>query len=109
MIQLLQTWHVLLFFNLHVTYISLFAFSLQCMSWFQVLCYMFSTLCWPTLIDLHSFTSGVALTLCQSDPVLNDGRSKKEQSREAVLDGVRKRFLEKVVAQHEDDDGSSSD
>ncbi|CAN4118427.1 unnamed protein product [Withania somnifera] len=65
-------------------------------------------------VGLHSFgrrctPEGVALTLCQSDPVLNDGRSKKEQSREAVLDGVRKRFLEKVVAQHEDDDGSSSD
>ncbi|KAK4346048.1 hypothetical protein RND71_036224 [Anisodus tanguticus] len=52
---------------------------------------------------------GVALTLCQSDPVLNDGRSKQGQSREAVLDGVRKSFLDKVVAQHEDDDGSSSD
>ncbi|PHT37101.1 hypothetical protein CQW23_24801 [Capsicum baccatum] len=40
---------------------------------------------------------GVALTLCQSDPVLNDGRSKKELSREAVLERVRERFLEKVV------------
>ncbi|PHU06001.1 hypothetical protein BC332_26823 [Capsicum chinense] len=40
---------------------------------------------------------GVALTLCQSDPVLNDGRSKKEQSREAVLERVRERFLGKVV------------
>ncbi|MCD7456502.1 hypothetical protein HAX54_031940 [Datura stramonium] len=65
-------------------------------------------------VGLHSFgrrctPEGVALTLCQSDPVLNDGRSKQEQSREAVLDGVRKRFLEKVVAQHEEDDGSSSD
>lgn len=65
-------------------------------------------------VGLHSFgrrctPEGVALTLCQSDPVLNDGRSKQGQSREAVLDGVRRRFLEKVVAQHEDDDGSSSD
>ncbi|PHT29106.1 hypothetical protein CQW23_31278 [Capsicum baccatum] len=40
---------------------------------------------------------GVALTLCQSDPVLNDGRSKKEQSREAVLERVRERFLEKIL------------
>ncbi|KAF3673216.1 putative germin-like protein 2-1 [Capsicum annuum] len=31
------------------------------------------------------------------DPVLNDGRSKKEQSREAVLERVRERFLGKVV------------
>lgn len=65
-------------------------------------------------VGLHSFgrrctPEGVALTLCQSDPVLNDGCSRQEQSREAVLDGVRKRFLEKVVAAHEDDDGSSSD
>lgn len=31
-------------------------------------------------------------------------------SREAVLDEVRKRFMEKVVAAHEEDeDGSSSD
>ncbi|XP_009621807.1 uncharacterized protein [Nicotiana tomentosiformis] len=65
-------------------------------------------------VGLHNFgrrctPEGVALTLCQSDPVLNDGRRKNEQSREAVLDGVRKSFLEKVVAEHEDDDGSSSD
>ncbi|KAI4350542.1 hypothetical protein L6164_004989 [Bauhinia variegata] len=66
-------------------------------------------------VGLHSFgrrctPEGVALVLCQSDPVLNDGQSKNEQSREAVIEGVRRRFLEKVVTQHEDDDdGSSSD
>ncbi|KAF5753468.1 putative Thioredoxin-like superfamily [Helianthus annuus] len=53
---------------------------------------------------------GVALVLCQSDPVLNDGQYEGEASREAVLEGVRKRFIEKVISQHEnDDDGSSSD
>lgn len=53
---------------------------------------------------------GVALVLCASDPVLNDGHSGGEASREAVLQGVRKRFIEKVVTDHEDvDDGSSSD
>lgn len=53
---------------------------------------------------------GVALILCQSDPVLNDGQSRDEESRKAVIDGVRKRFIEKVVAEHEeDDDGSASD
>ncbi|PRQ44255.1 putative thioredoxin-like protein [Rosa chinensis] len=47
----------------------------------------------------------VALVLCQSDPVLNDGQSVNGRSREAV-----KRFIEKVVTQHEDkDDGYSSD
>lgn len=92
-----------LFSDLHVTYISFFAISLQYMSWFC--CPAFGM---KSLIFI-SFASGVALTLCQSDPVLNDGRSKQGQSREAVLDGVRRRFLEKVVAQHEDDDGSSSD
>ncbi|EXB25882.1 hypothetical protein L484_012309 [Morus notabilis] len=52
---------------------------------------------------------GVALVLCQSDPVLNDGQSGSESGK-AVIDGVRKRFLEKVVTEHEDDDdGSSSD
>ncbi|KAF5755215.1 putative phosducin, thioredoxin-like domain, Thioredoxin-like superfamily [Helianthus annuus] len=53
---------------------------------------------------------GVAMVLCQSDPVLNDGQNEGEASREAVLEGVRKRFIEKVISQHEnDDDGSSSD
>lgn len=41
--------------------------------------------------------------------MLNDGHS-GEQSRDAVLDGVRKKFLERVVREREDDDdGSSSD
>ncbi|KAF9607273.1 hypothetical protein IFM89_033480 [Coptis chinensis] len=44
-------------------------------------------------------SSGVALALCQSDPVLNDGQSGSD-----VIEGVRKRFIEKVVAQHEDDE-----
>ncbi|MED6218842.1 hypothetical protein PIB30_030285 [Stylosanthes scabra] len=54
---------------------------------------------------------GVALVLCASDPVLNDGQNRNEQSREAVIEGVRRKFIEKVVADHEDrdDDGSSSD
>ncbi|KAJ7974767.1 Phosducin-like protein 3 [Quillaja saponaria] len=66
-------------------------------------------------VGLHHFgrrctPEGVALVLCQSDPVLNDGQSGIDQSREAVLNGIRRRFLEKVVSQHEDDDdGSSSD
>ncbi|CAL5325620.1 unnamed protein product [Camellia sinensis] len=58
---------------------------------------------------LHRYTR-VALVLCQSDPVLNDGQSGSEpSSREAVLKGVRQRLIEKVVRDHEDDDGSSSD
>lgn len=68
-------------------------------------------------VGLHTFgrrctPEGVALILCQSDPVLNDGQSEGEASREAVIEGVRKRFIEKVVTQHEnndDDDGSTSD
>ncbi|CBI40065.3 hypothetical protein AAG906_023299 [Vitis piasezkii] len=64
---------------------------------------------------LHNFgrrctPEGVALVLCQSDPVLNDGQSGSGPSREDVIEGVRKRFIEKVVTEHEDDDdGSSSD
>ncbi|KAG4987235.1 hypothetical protein JHK84_035188 [Glycine max] len=51
--------------------------------------------------------NGVALVLCQSDPVLNDGHN----GNEAIIEGVRKRFIEKVVADHEEggDDDYSSD
>ncbi|KAK2989532.1 hypothetical protein RJ640_016656 [Escallonia rubra] len=60
-------------------------------------------------VGLHPFgqrctPEGVALVFCQSDPVLNDGQRGK-----AVLEGVRKRFIEKVVSEHEEDDGSASD
>ncbi|XP_022740471.1 phosducin-like protein 3 isoform X2 [Durio zibethinus] len=65
-------------------------------------------------VGLHTFgrrctPEGVALVLCQSDPVLNDGQSGSDPSQKAVLEGVRRRFIEKVVAEHEDhdDDGSS--
>ncbi|KAK1423243.1 hypothetical protein QVD17_18540 [Tagetes erecta] len=66
-------------------------------------------------VGLHTFgrrctPEGVALVLCQSDPVLNDGQSGGEGSREDVLEGVRRRFIENVITQHEDDDdGSASD
>lgn len=65
-------------------------------------------------VGLRSFgrkctPEGVALVLCQSDPILNDGQGGGEQSKKDVLDGVRKRFIEKVVTAREDDDGSSSD
>ncbi|XP_043698571.1 phosducin-like protein 3 [Telopea speciosissima] len=68
-----------------------------------------------TYVGLHHFgrrctPEGVALVLCQSDPVLDDGQSGSDSSRKAIIDGVRKRFIEKVVTQHEDDeDGSLSD
>ncbi|OVA20636.1 phosducin [Macleaya cordata] len=69
-----------------------------------------------TYVGLHHFgrrctPEGVALVLCQSDPVLNDGQSASESSRDAVIDGVRKRFIEKVVTEHEneDEDRYSSD
>nr|GEX66886.1 hypothetical protein [Tanacetum cinerariifolium] len=70
--------------------------------------------CMEELAAMYSATKctpeGVALILCQSDPVLNDGQSDGEASRDAVLEGVRRRFIEKVVTQHQnDDDGSSSD
>lgn len=56
------------------------------------------------------FRVGVALVLCQTDLVLNDGQSGGDESRKAVIDGVHKRFIEKVVTEHEDDDdGFSSD
>ncbi|KAF8408394.1 hypothetical protein HHK36_007544 [Tetracentron sinense] len=52
-----------------------------------------------------SDASGVALVLCQSDPVLNDGQTGSDQTRKAVIEGVRKRFIEKVVTEREDEDG----
>ncbi|GAA0157727.1 viral or transposable element protein [Lithospermum erythrorhizon] len=67
-------------------------------------------------VGLHAFgrrctPEGVAVVLCQSDPVLDDGHGGHEKSRNEVIDGVRKRFIEKVVTQHEDDDddGYNSD
>lgn len=55
------------------------------------------------------YVSAVALALCRSDPVLNDGRS-GDSSKDDVIEGVRKKFIEKVVTQHEDrDDDYSSD
>ncbi|KAF9666273.1 hypothetical protein SADUNF_Sadunf16G0212400 [Salix dunnii] len=61
----------------------------------------------PTLLV---YNNGVAFVLCQSDPVLNDGQGGTERSRDSVIEGVRKRLIEKVVKEHEDDDdGSSSD
>ncbi|CAA0820132.1 Thioredoxin superfamily protein [Striga hermonthica] len=67
-----------------------------------------------THVGIQSFgrrctPESVALVLCQLDPVLNDGQG-REQSRDAVLAGVRKKFVERAVKDHEDDDdGSSSD
>ncbi|KAJ4980890.1 hypothetical protein NE237_031727 [Protea cynaroides] len=62
-----------------------------------------------TYVGLHHFgrsctPEGVALVLCQSDPVLNDGQSGSDPSRKAIIDGVRKSFIEKAVTQHEDED-----
>ncbi|KAE9445966.1 hypothetical protein C3L33_22133, partial [Rhododendron williamsianum] len=56
-------------------------------------------------VGLHSFgrrctPEGVALVLCQSNPVLIDGQSGIKQSRKAVLDDIRQRLID-------DDDGSS--
>ncbi|KAL5699098.1 hypothetical protein ACHQM5_030045 [Ranunculus cassubicifolius] len=66
-----------------------------------------------TYVGLRQFgrrctPEGVALALCQSDPVLNDGQGGSDKSIEAVIEGVRKRFIEKVVTQHEDDDDAYS-
>ncbi|XWS30476.1 hypothetical protein CRYUN_Cryun24cG0120800 [Craigia yunnanensis] len=57
------------------------------------------------------YKEGCHFVLCQSDPVLNDDQSGSDPSRKAVLEGVRRRFIEKVVTEHEehDDEGSSSD
>lgn len=69
--------------------------------------------CLNILCNLFGF-SGVALLLCQSEPVLNDGKGgDDDSSREAVMAGVRRQFIERVVKDHEDKDnddgGYSSD
>lgn len=68
-----------------------------------------------TYVGLHHFggrkctPESVALALCGSDPVLNDGLS-GDSSKDDVIEGVRKRFIEKVVTAHEDgEDEYSSD
>ncbi|KAK6928488.1 Phosducin, thioredoxin-like domain, partial [Dillenia turbinata] len=62
------------------------------------------------LTNLMPNFPGVALVLCRTDPVLNDGQTGNDPSRKAVIAGESRRLIEKVVAQHEDDDdGSSSD
>jgi hypothetical protein len=55
------------------------------------------------------FLSAVALALCQSDPVLNDGHGGNDSSRDNVIEGVRRKFIEKVVAQHEEREEEDSD
>ncbi|CAI0457524.1 unnamed protein product [Linum tenue] len=66
-------------------------------------------------VGLRSFgrrctPESVALVLCQSDPVLNDGQNGSDTSSQAVMDGVRRRILERVVKDHEErGDGYSSD
>lgn len=68
-----------------------------------------------TYVGLRHFGSrkctpeSVALALCQSDPVLNDGRN-GGASKDAVIQGVRQKFIEKVVDDQENiDDDYSSD
>ncbi|KAK6913002.1 hypothetical protein RJ641_022603, partial [Dillenia turbinata] len=60
-------------------------------------------------MGLHNF--GCRCTtevLCKTDPVLNDGQSGSDPSRKAIIEGERRRLIEKDVAQHEDDDDGSS-
>ncbi|CAI0456875.1 unnamed protein product [Linum tenue] len=67
--------------------------------------------CGPDYLDTYELCLlGVALVLCQSDPVLNDGQNGSDTSSQAVMDGVRRRILERVVKDHEErGDGYSSD
>lgn len=48
---------------------------------------------------------GLALILCRADPVSNDGQSGNDEgwSRKSVLEGVRRKIIEKVVRDHEDE------
>lgn len=95
-------------------FVELYFLGLYLSRSFQVTTHVFCSIGSLTFFSLIFLRApdilGVALVLCQSDPVLNDGQSGSDQSRKAVIEGVRKRFIEKVVTEHEDDDdGSSSD
>ncbi|KAG5223349.1 phosducin protein [Salix suchowensis] len=46
--------------------------------------------------------SSKPLTICQSDPVLNSGHDGTDLSRDSVIEGVKRRLIEKVVKEHED-------
>uniref|UniRef100_A0A7C9DVJ1 Uncharacterized protein n=1 Tax=Opuntia streptacantha TaxID=393608 RepID=A0A7C9DVJ1_OPUST len=63
-------------------------------------------------VGLRSFggtctPEGVALVLCQSEPVFNDGQTGSDSSRKSVLDGESKRLTEKFVTEREDADDYS--
>lgn len=66
-------------------------------------------------VGLHNFgrrctPEGVALVLCQSDPVLNDVQTGSDSSRTSVIHGESKRLIEKFVTERENaDNGSESD
>nr|ABK21916.1 unknown [Picea sitchensis] len=69
-----------------------------------------------TYVGLHHFggrrctPEGVAFTLCQTDPVLKDREDGTDSSKEALMKQVQNIFIQKVVAEHEqEDDGRSSD
>uniref|UniRef100_A0A7N0UA37 Phosducin domain-containing protein n=1 Tax=Kalanchoe fedtschenkoi TaxID=63787 RepID=A0A7N0UA37_KALFE len=63
-------------------------------------------------VGMHNFgkrcaPEAVALVLCQSDPVLNDGHSRDDTSRKTVIEGEQRRLIERIVKTHEDNDGGS--
>ncbi|PKA46815.1 hypothetical protein AXF42_Ash015709 [Apostasia shenzhenica] len=68
-----------------------------------------------TYVGLHHFgarkctTEAVALALCKSDPVLSDGHVGNSSSKNAVIEDESKRFIEKFVKEHEEDDDYYSD
>ncbi|KAH9298709.1 hypothetical protein KI387_030391, partial [Taxus chinensis] len=65
-----------------------------------------------TYVGLHHFgghrctQESVAFTLCQTDAVLMG--SEDDADKEALMERVRKGFIEKVVAEHEQDDKGDS-
>jgi len=65
------------------------------------------TICFNFLFLINIFwfpIPGVALVLCQSEPVFNDGQTGSDSSRKSVLDGESKRLIEKFVTEREDAD-----
>eukprot|EP00252_Welwitschia_mirabilis_P025043 TRINITY_DN7679_c0_g1_i1.p1 TRINITY_DN7679_c0_g1~~TRINITY_DN7679_c0_g1_i1.p1 ORF type:complete len:250 (+),score=58.45 TRINITY_DN7679_c0_g1_i1:209-958(+) len=68
-----------------------------------------------TYVGLHNFggrrctSEGVALTLCQTDPVLKDREDGNDAHNDAIRKKVQRGFIEKLVADRENADDSSDE
>nr|VDC85268.1 unnamed protein product [Brassica rapa] len=90
-------------------------FEIVLITWLVTLTFCSFFVCLNLIVSRSSVgrrctPESVALVLCQSEPVLNDGKSgDDDSSREAVMAGVRRQFIERVVKDYEDKDTDDDD